>query len=136
MDTEVSITGIAEKYFISSQHRSKRPKKSFWLISITKEISCFKQSMVSGWKNNDDAWGLYLSNGIALVLGKNKNGEEVKIAKFVNSSGINTWHGYPADYIGNTQDKPTTSILQMWVCLSYIGKADMAKILRGLKCSL
>jgi hypothetical protein len=136
MDTEILISGRNEKYIISKQHRFHRSGKSIWTINEDEEISCFIQSMSSNWKYNNKAWGLYLSNGTLSVLGKNDKNVYLKIAKFLDGSNTNIWHGYPADYIRNTQDRPTTHILYLWVNLSCINKSDMLKIRKGLKRNL
>ena len=125
------------KYFISSQHRRVgNPNKSIWILSHEEEIGCFVFSINSGWKNQIVSWGLSLLGTEMQIIGRNPENEELKIAKFVDGNGNNIWHGYPADYLRKSQDRPETCTLKSWVQHGYITKAKMSKIRLGQSCNL
>ena len=64
------------------------------------------------------------------------NKEDLKVAKFVDGSKNNIWHGYPANILANKQDIPPTSILLLWEKLNYINKSDIRKINQQMPCNL
>ncbi|KAF2342278.1 hypothetical protein [Flavobacterium tistrianum] len=137
-DTEIDlgehIDGI---YIISSQHRrTGNMNKSIWLIDFKEEIDCFIQTISNNWKDGVEAWGLKHENSNLKVLGLSSMKEELKLAKFVDGNKKNVWHGYPANHMANSQDRPTTEILKKWVDLGYITKAKMNKIRQGQLCYL
>lgn len=124
-------------YIISSQHRRNgNPNKSIWTVSFNEEVDCFIQTINENWKNGNEAWGLRVIGTILQVVGLNNGSEELKIAKFVDGTNTNVWHGYPADYMSKSQDRPTTNILKVWVDKKYITKAKMSKIRLGQTCNL
>ncbi len=125
------------KYIISSQHRRKgNAEKCFWIVTFDDEVNCFIHTIRQNWFINSEAWGLILSNNILQVIGRNSNNDELKLAKFVDGNDNGVWHGYPADYMLRSQDRPATEILQTWVNNGYISKAKMSKIRLGQSCNL
>jgi len=138
-DEEIDLTEIIKrKYIISSQHRKiGNPNKSIWKISFRAEVKCFIWTISENWINQTEAWGVKIDKTNTLeIVGLNDNGERLKIAKFVDGNGNDVWHGYPADYMNKTQDRPTTTILKVWVDNGYISKSKMSKIRRGQPCNL
>ena len=137
-DIEINLTGqTTSNYIISSQHRRQgNPNKSIWTISFNEEVECFIQAINQEWKNGSKAWGLQFINNALQSIGINNNRQELKLAIFVDGSKINVWHGYPADYLQNSHDRPTTRILKNWVDSGYITKAKMSKIRLGQSCNL
>ena len=138
MDTEIDLTGrTTGNYIVSSQHRGRRnPHKSTWIITIEEEIECFIQAVNNNWRIETEAWGVKTFGGILQVVGLNYNQQELKLAKFVDGNSTNVWHGYPADYMSKSQDRPTTSILKVWVKNGFLTKAKMSKIRQGQSCNL
>lgn len=125
------------KYTSVIQHRGKvNNNKSIWTINLVEEVDCFKKSYSSQWQLNCKGWGLHIIQDRICVLGKNPEGENLKIAKFVDSSNDNSWHGYPADYRSNIQDRPTQHILEMWREEGIIKKHHMSKIRSGMPCNI
>jgi hypothetical protein len=137
-DTEIELQETKpRKYYISSQHRKKgNPNKSIWIISFEEEVNCFIQTISNTWKVKAEAWGIKLNGNTLQVVGLNNNNEELKLAKFVDGTNTDVWHGYPADYVCNAQDRPTTEILKYWVHQGYITKSKMKKIRQGQPCNL
>jgi len=137
-DTEIDLTEqTSGNYIISSQHRrTGNPNKSVWTITYDEEIECFIQSMNGKWKLDTQAWGLKVVNNVIQIIGLSPDNQELKLAKFVDGNNINVWHGYPADYMKKSQDRPTTNILQIWVRSGFITKAKMSKIRLGQSCNL
>lgn len=136
-DIEIDLTEKANcKYIISSQHRNGNPNKSIWTISYEEEVNCFIETITKNWKENSVAWGVKVINDLIQVVGLNNAKVELKLAKFVDGSNKNVWHGYPADYMNKSQDRPTTDILKNWVVNGYLTKAKMSKIRLGQSCNL
>jgi hypothetical protein len=124
-------------YIISSQHRrTGNPNKSVWTITFEEEVACFIQAINDNWKIGTQAWGVKVLGNILQVVGLNNNRQELKFAKFVDGTNTNVWHGYPADYMSNAQDRPATNILKGWVDNGYMTKAKMSKIRLGQPCNL
>lgn len=137
-DTEIDLSEhTTSNYIISSQHRrSGNPHKSIWIIDFEAEIECFINTINNNWKDGPEAWGLRIENANLKVIGISNNKEELKLAKFVDGTNTNVWHGYPADHMTKAQDRPTTEILRNWVIEGYITKAKMNKIRQGQLCYL
>lgn len=125
---------VTKRYIISSAHRRSQPHKSRWIVSATKEVNCFIDSDVSGWTEVDIAWGIILENNTLLSLGRGVQNDMLKVAKFVGIN--NVWHGYPADYLRNHQDRPSMKILQIWREKGIIEKHQVVKIRQGKECNL
>src|SRR5688572_32569235 len=122
-DTEINLAPRTDKiYLASSAHRRKQKDKSRWTISIDDEIECFILSQISNWVETAKAWGLRLNRNSLEQVGENPQREALKLAKFVDSSGNNVWHGYPADYVRNNQDRPGMVVLLAWRALGIIEK--------------
>ena len=137
-DKEINLPDpVSCNYIISSQHRRKgNPNKCIWTINHDEEVACFTETMISGWKSGTEAWGLRVVNNILQVIGINNDTKELKLAKFVDGSETNVWHGYPADYMRRAQDRPTTIILKAWVDTGFLTKSKMSKIRLGQSCNL
>jgi hypothetical protein len=138
-DTEIDLTphDIESRYIISSQHRRKgNPNKCVWIITFDDEVNCFVRTIQQNWRAGTTAWGVIVVNNIVQILGRNSSNEELKIAKFVDGNDNEVWHGYPADYMLKSNDRPDTPILQAWVNNGYITKAKMSKIRLGHSCNL
>jgi|TergutMp193P3_1026864.scaffolds.fasta_scaffold16748_4 hypothetical protein len=121
------------KYFYKFiiYHRNKSSKKSQWLITCNEELEHFIKCVENNWIRNFYGWAIEIMNGNHTVIGVSKDNRDLYIIKFVDGNKNNNWHGYPADYMFNTQDKPPTEILQNWVILGCITKSKMAKVMRG-----
>ncbi|MBP6038834.1 MAG: hypothetical protein KA523_01405 [Flavobacterium sp.] len=137
-DIEIDLSEhITSNYIISSQHRRRgNMNKSIWLIDFNEEVNCFIESITNNWKNGLEAWGLRYVNTNLNVVGLSSMNDELKLAKFVDGNNTNVWHGYPANHMANSQDRPTTEILKNWVNDGYITKAKMNKIRQGQLCYL
>lgn len=137
-DTEIDLTKKTKgNYIISSQHRrAGNPNKSIWVISFNEEIECFIQAMNGDWKVGAEAWGIKVVGDILQVVGLNNDKHELKLAKFVDGTNKNIWHGYPADYMSKAQDRPATNILKAWVKNGFLTKSKMSKIRLGHSCNL
>jgi len=136
-DTELDLKPhTAKRYIISTAHRRKQRSKSRWTVSAEVEIDCFIGSDLNRWVENVVAWGVLKGEGRLLELGKNSQKESLKIAKFVDLQNTNVWHGYPADYCRNHQDRPGARILKDWRLKDIIEKHHITKIRQGKECNL
>lgn len=128
---------IVISYIASSQHRQAgHPIKSIWRINIDDEVNCFANSIKQQWVVGAIAWGIQFIGGIMSVLGHSPDGDELKIAKFIDGNNRNCWHGYPANILSNPHDIPSTKVLAQWVESGFITKAKMSKIRQGKICNL
>jgi len=123
-------------YFVSSAHRRKQKHKSRWTVTVDHEVECFINSQENSWIEDFVGWGLIPNGNSLLVLGQNSQKEELKIAKFVAKNDDRVWHGYPADYCRNIQDRPGMSILSDWRTAGHIEKHHIIKIRQGKECNL
>ncbi|WP_271765927.1 hypothetical protein [Aquimarina algiphila] len=139
-DTEIEIEldeEITTRYIISSQHRATgNPNKTVWSVDFNDEVECFRLSKTSDWIQDNYGWGIKVINSIIQYIGHNFENETLKLAKFVDGNGNDIWHGYPADYLRRSQDRPPTFILKNWVEQGFLTKAKMNKIRRGQSCNL
>jgi len=136
-------TRIGQSYIWNMQHRNGNPNKSQWIINHNQEIHVFEYSYGANWisrkQNKKFSWGLNLINEVPSVLGETAKNCElplqfVRIAKFVE--GTQTWHGYPANYRCNSQDRPDPKILENWYTRGYIRKDEIKKVRNMKPCSL
>lgn len=139
-DAEIEIQleeALTTTYIISSKHRSTgNPNKTVWTLDFDDEVECFTYSKTSNWIQDNCGWGIKVINSILQYIGHNFENEALKLAKFVDGNENDIWHGYPADYLRKSQDRPPTFILKSWVDQGYITKAKMNKIRRGQSCNL
>ncbi len=133
IDLKPTTTSI---YYVSSSHRRVQRNKSRWTVTVDQEVECFISSQLNSWIEDVFSWGLIPNGNGLLVLGQNSQNEELKIAKFVAKNNDGFWHGYPADYCKNVQDRPGMSILSDWRTNGYIEKHHIIKIRQGKECNL
>ena len=125
------------RYFFHGHHRSRRrTHKSQWTITMPQELDCFTTALCNQWTNNDQGWGVRIENMRMIELGRNAHGEPLSIAKFQDAASPGMWHGYPADYARNIQDRPNVGILISWREMGIIHKHQIAKVRAGKKCAL
>lgn len=132
-------------YIHKVDHRNSSPKKSQWTISEESERECFSHSLISSWSDKEQAeyeyWGLHFDNEQVAYLGITRSSggaqqEPLFIAKFLDSSQNNKWHGYPADYVKNNQDKPPSLVLKAWADAQHFSPATISKIAQSKPCKL
>ena len=119
------------KYMFVEQHRKQNAVKSKWIISFAEEHTCFSLAYNNRWIDTNKGWGLHFLENRISQLGISRSGQRLFIAKFVDSTNNNVWHGYPADYVSNIHDRPATSVLSDWVDREYIDKTGMNRIISG-----
>jgi hypothetical protein len=140
-DTNIDILDNNVKvstYIISSAHRKVGNKnKSVWTLDFNGEVDCFTTAITKSWRNGQYGWGFKLGlNNVFEEVGRSADDKELKLAKFVDGNSNNVWHGYPADYLKKSQDRPTTVILKNWVDSGFLTKSKMTKIRKGQVCNL
>ena len=137
IDKEIDLTPrTLQKYFVSSAHRRVQKNKSRWTLDINQEVDCFVTSQTNNWIEGIAAWGMVKNGNALVVIGINPQDEPLKIAKFVAKNNDGLWHGYPADFCRNPQDRPGVTILQVWRTRGYIEKHHIIKIRQGKECNL
>ena len=125
------------KYIFSSAHRRTQKDKTRWTVSTHTEIDCFKNTQTSKYLEGDEvAWGCLKTTSGLIDLGINGHKENLKIAKFVDKNKLKIWHGYPADFVRNPQDRPSVSVLKKWRTGDIIEKHHITKIRQGKTCNL
>jgi hypothetical protein len=123
-------------YIANPQHRDANfaGKKSQWIIPVSAEISCYNNSVLSGWLSNSSYWSVYAPTNCPTKLGISPCQQDLYIAKFVEDQA--KWHGYPVAHWLSPYDKPAENVLNQWVAAGYINSAKKSKIHRGKKCAL
>jgi len=124
-------------YQVHPDHRNGTRGKSQWTISEQAELDMFDNVLGHGRLHSDVGWGLYIDNGRVDYLGVAQDHyRKVFVAKFVDGSQNNCWHGYPADHQRNVSDIPAPYILQEWLDANLLRCAVIRKIMRGQPCNL
>ena len=109
MSVEYPEYEIKGYYKSVSYHRNGTADKSQWSISV------------------DDKAG---------VLGYTEHYSETRLARFIDGSRSNHWHGYPANYLRAKNDIPPISLLRIWKERGLIGKSDITRMKYQKPCSL
>ncbi|MGN7811453.1 hypothetical protein [Flavobacterium sp. 22076] len=140
-EVEIKTTNKLEdfkvKYIFSSAHRRTQKDKAKWIISTHEELACFKNAQINKYLENKGlAWGYLKTANNFTDLGINGHKEILKIAKFVDKNEVKIWHGYPADFARNPQDRPSIDILRTWRTNQVIEKHQILKIRQGKTCNL
>jgi hypothetical protein len=136
LDKEINLSPKVDTcYVISSHHRKYvNDKKSRWVVSMQEEIDCFVNACTAKWFDYPTVWGIIKQDSHLIKLGESKLNSNLKLAKFVENQ--NNWHGYPADYVRNNQDRPGTVVLAKWRKDGIIEKHHIIKIRKGVECNL
>lgn len=129
-----------ETYFFSPKHRSKgNANASIWAIGCREEYDLADRSINKKYIEVPDngtikevAYNVLKINGQIKVVGHNSSGSDLVISKHIKPQG-NQWHGYPADYIRNQQDKPKNATLQKLQNDDLITRREAVSIARGKK---
>ncbi len=127
---EENINQIKYKY--NPVHRNNTTGKTQWSssVSIKKEEELFRFGYRKNWRSSGNVFSIWIINGNVLFL-DNKN--KLRFARF---TGLNEWHGWPADGKRSPKDIPSYEILRQWVDAKYTSRAKILK-LRGRKiCSI
>jgi hypothetical protein len=131
---EVEIEGKREnyRYFVHPHHRNGNNNKSQWLCSIKEEIELFELGAENKWKDSENVMFSIFSYQKYIGISWDKK-TRLFFSKFISADN-KQWHGYPADYIDNPQDRPGKKILGDWRFKSLIRKSHIKKILKGKPC--
>jgi hypothetical protein len=121
-------------YKVHMKHRKAMPTAdaSVWKVNEWEEVTLFARAGLAKWSSTSKAkkylWALQNDFSV-LGQGLEKNGKQVELhfAKFVEDNS--TWHGYPVQARGD--DIPPEAVLDHWLKLSIINKAEKVKIIGG-----
>lgn len=131
-DETVQVT--SKTTFISTKkHRIRgNPNASIWTIGYREEYIVFLKSKPH-LSNDGISWGVHTPNGRMAKLGDSNCGNyDLIFAKYTShENNDDLWHGYPANYIKNTQDVPSNNFLKDLVLKNYLTKAKRKKIRNG-----
>lgn len=128
-----NITGI---YRAVSYHRNGTKSKSQWLISVDDEIGLFANAKKEGYTSIGTGHSVWVVDSQLLDLGITTSGITTKLARFVDGTHTDNWHGYPANYISAKSDIPPTCVLHKWADQNFISKSDITKIQKQRPCKL
>lgn len=124
-------------YIVHPDHRNGNPAKSQWIISEQAECNAFTVSEQRDWLSEFQGWGLHIPRRRPTPLGTCVGrSRDSYIAKFVRSERDGDWHGYPADYSRNHQDRPSEAVLSDWERSNIVSPAKIRKIGRLQPCRL
>ena len=135
---------ISLYYASISYHRNgtRLNEKSQWEISIEDEFELFNTnySNVSGYFDNHVGWGVSYTQDadkcIVNAIGRGTSKETLYFVKYLDGGKDNKWHGYPANYMLNIHDKPSSHFLTAIYNEGIISKPQFAKIKKGKRCDL
>lgn len=138
LDTEILLAAQACIYIINPQHRLRKPReKSKWCISLDAEVELFVYTKSHLWIDGFTGWGIYFEdNNVLLQVGNNRFNEALYLSKFIDGNRNSKWHGYPADFERNLQDRPSVRVLSLWRDAGKIKKHHISKIRAGKSCNL
>ena len=124
-------------YIIHPDHRDSSPQKSQWTISERTEKDIFVDALARKWVETTDGWGLWFPNGkIAYVGMSSDNKRQLFIARFVDGTASNIWHGYPADHQRCQRDMPSANVLGAWLRSGALPRPKLRKLMKGQPCNL
>jgi hypothetical protein len=127
------------RYLIHPHHRNGMADKAQWRIRVPQEVSVFATSLQRNWTDQGQGWGwgLYVVNGRAAYLGVGRDHViRLFIAKFVDGTHANQWHGYPVDHRRGQSNCPTERVMNDWLQTEALPPAKISKIARGKPCRL
>lgn len=145
---ESVVTPCGELFKTTAKHRnSANPAASVWSINISDEYNCFIEALSYtdssqvtniSYKSLDETlcWGVNIDSTRLQSLGYNNLTNELFFGKFTKHIHNNEWHGYPADFIKKTQDRPPLNFLVSLEENGLLTKNKMKKISRGQKCRI
>lgn len=125
------------RYTPNGAHRNRAFRdKSQWQIRTREEVDCFSDAHARQWCQASSGWGVHVDAiGRPQQLGVSCTGYGLWFAKFVDKAQGGDWHGYPADYPRYANDRPPTTLLQVWRQLGLIDKRIMLKVRQGQLCN-
>jgi hypothetical protein len=134
-------------YRCRHEHRNGAiAQESQWTIPRPAEAATFLRTALEGWQlelaanggiSQRRAWGLNITPGGPVALGLARSTRaDAYVAKFVDGTGTQQWHGYPADHEGETADIPDAPVLERWVVAGHINHAKRRKLMRQRPCRL
>jgi hypothetical protein len=113
------------------------PRKSKWTIGASEERDVFVNTKTQNWIQLSEGWGLHIVEGRVAYLGiAQDRARQLFVAKFVNSSQNQSWHGYPADHQRHVKDIPSEFVLRKWLDGGLLSPQKIAKLERAKPCSL
>ena len=136
MATEYPDYQIAGYYKAVSYHRNGTCGKSQWTISVDDELDLFAEAKRDGQLFDDKGYAIWIIDNNAGVLGVTEHDSETKLARFVDGTRSDHWHGYPANYLRAKNDIPPMTLLKLWKDRGLIEKSDMTRMKNQKPCSL
>jgi hypothetical protein len=128
------------KFYIHKlDHRNGSRIKSQWKINEDAEWQCFATASAQPISNQITCYyWFHFEKGKIEYLGESKSEDlpvrDLFIAKFISDPHSHDWHGYPADYQKNNQDRPPAIILDYWLKNNYLTAPKISKISQGKPC--
>lgn len=129
-------TAVGEVYLALPKHRGQPDQhRSVWTKPVPEEVACFIEAWRGSWGvKSGELWGHVSGDAGLQPLGRNGHNEPLWFAKFLQNLSPAQWHGYPADYRRNAQDRPPTDVLDKWRQVGALAKHQMLKIKAGRPC--
>lgn len=136
MSVEYPDFDIIGYYKAVSYHRNGTSGKSQWVISVDEEIELFAKAKRDKQIFDDKGYAIWIISDKACVLGVTDLNSETRLARFVDGSRSDHWHGYPANYLKKKNDIPPMSLLKEWKDKGLIEKSDLTRMKYQKPCSL
>lgn len=136
MSVEYPDYHISGFYKAVSYHRNGTAGKSQWTISVDEEVDLFAKTKKDGHVYDDKGYALWIVVEKAAVLGLTEHQSETRLARFVDGTKSDHWHGYPANYLRAKNDIPPMHLLRQWKKDGLIEKSDITRLKLQKPCSL
>lgn len=136
MSSEYPDYEIVGYYKAVSYHRNGTAGKSQWSIPVDDEFDLFAKAKKDGQIFDDKGYALWIVGDAACVLGVTEHESKTRLARFVDGTRTDHWHGYPANYLRAKNDIPPMSLLRQWKDDGLIEKSDITRLKLQKPCSL
>lgn len=136
MSVEYPDYEINGYYKSVSYHRNGTAGKSQWIITVDNEIDLFAKAKRDEQIFDNNGYAIWVIDEKTGVLGYTENNSETRLARFVDGSRSDHWHGYPANYLKKKNDIPPMTLLKKWKEKGLIEKSDLTRMKYQKPCSL
>lgn len=136
MSVEYPEYDINGYYKSVSYHRNGTAYKSQWIISVDDEFDLFAKAKRDNQIFDNKGYAIWVIDDKSSVLGYTEHNSETRLARFIDGSRSNHWHGYPANYLRAKNDIPPISLLRIWKDRGLISKSDITRMKYQKPCSL
>jgi len=123
-------------YEIHPKHRNRTPGASQWTVSEEDEVATFERARERNWLLSAHGWGLHVPNDVAAYCGTAQDHRTPAfLAKFVDDTRSNVWHGYPT-LNDHRDNRPPDAVVADWLAMDLLKPVVIRRLAKGQPCSL